>query len=147
MATDAQDDPFRAAGLLIGSEPGKVFLAKRSPWTAEPSTWGIPGGCCHVGEDSLAAAVRECREEFGSVPPFVVKRSTSWKGPKGFVYVTFVVVVTPETRAAWKPVLNDEHQEAGWFDLDRTPVPVHQGVKDALTSLAKSGLTKSGQVR
>lgn len=140
MARDALDDIRRAAGLLIGCEPGRVFLARRSSQVAAPGTWGVPGGCCHVGEDLIAAAVRECREEFGSVPPFRQVRATRWEtSDRAFAYTTFVVLVTHEVAAAWRPVMNPEHDQCGWFDLDKLPLPLHDGVRDALLALRAQG--------
>ena len=65
-----QEDRSRAAFLLMRSphpENGKMhyLLQKRDDGTG----WGMPGGTTHVGEHPLVAAIRECTEEIGDLPP------------------------------------------------------------------------------
>ena len=46
---------------------GKVLLTRRAPEKSAPGTWENSGGAVKAGEDSLAAIVRELREETGIV--------------------------------------------------------------------------------
>lgn len=54
-----------AAGLLAVSPTGSVLLQHRVGWSHFGGTWGLPGGARHVGETSLAGALRETHEETG----------------------------------------------------------------------------------
>ena len=54
-----------AAGLLAVAPDGAVLLQHRVGWSHFGGTWGLPGGARHVGETSLAGALRETREETG----------------------------------------------------------------------------------
>lgn len=66
--------PPRAAGLLLhrGDGPAlEVFIAHMGGpfWRRRPRAWSIPKGEPAAGEDDLAAALREFREEIGTDPP------------------------------------------------------------------------------
>lgn len=54
-----------AAGLLVVDPEGAVLLQHRVGWSHFGGTWGLPGGARHVGESSLAGALREAHEETG----------------------------------------------------------------------------------
>jgi 8-oxo-dGTP diphosphatase len=54
-----------AAGLLVVAPDGSVLLQHRVGWSHFGGTWGLPGGARHVGETSLAGALREAHEETG----------------------------------------------------------------------------------
>ena len=47
---------------------GEYLLTKRSPGKGFPGMWETPGGSALAGEGSLAAALREVREETGLMP-------------------------------------------------------------------------------
>ncbi len=134
---DPEDDPDRAAGLLLGSD-GRIFLALRSRICSHPGTWAIPGGSAHRREGLLDAAVRETREEFGSCPPFRVARTTTWsRGP--FTFATFFALVHPEDARRWRPVLNEEHVDSGWFRPTALPSPIHPNLADVLGKFLGTG--------
>jgi 8-oxo-dGTP diphosphatase len=54
-----------AAGLLAVAPDGAVLLQHRVGWSHFGGTWGLPGGARHLGETSLAGALRETQEETG----------------------------------------------------------------------------------
>lgn len=54
----------RGAGAIVLDDTGRLLVVQRlRPPGA--GLWSLPGGKCEPGEDSRAAAVRECREETG----------------------------------------------------------------------------------
>ncbi|RIX27637.1 NUDIX hydrolase [Amnibacterium setariae] len=54
-----------AAGLLVVAPDGSVLLQHRVGWSHFGGTWGLPGGARHLGESSIAGALRESHEETG----------------------------------------------------------------------------------
>lgn len=57
---------LRAVGMWIVNSSGQVFITKRSPEKRyAPNKWENPAGHVMSGEDSLAAVLREVKEETG----------------------------------------------------------------------------------
>lgn len=54
---------LQLAGCLIENAEGKILLLHRN--TPERKQWETPGGKIEEGENSIAAAVREVKEELG----------------------------------------------------------------------------------
>lgn len=56
-------DTVHAVGTIIENEKGEMLLLKRHKNDPEGETWGLVGGKIDKGEDAIAAAVRETKEE------------------------------------------------------------------------------------
>ena len=101
-----------------------LYLVRNDP--KHPDSWGLPGGKIELGESIMAAMVRECEEEIGSMPDYIklmpLEKFTSADG--GFVYNTFFCVVANE----FSPRLNDEHSGYAWIDSGTWPKPLHPGL-------------------
>ena len=119
-----------AAGALVVSErTGRFLIAHRAKGTLQPGTWGTWGGAIDAGETALDAVVREIKEEtayasdpIDILPLYVFEHET------GFRYSNFLVVVDQE----FKPILNWEMQQYGWFDFGDWPGPLHFGLNQLL---------------
>jgi 8-oxo-dGTP pyrophosphatase MutT (NUDIX family) len=101
-----------------------LYLVRNDP--KHPDSWGLPGGKMEPGESIMAAMVRECEEEIGSMPDYVklmpLEKFTSSDG--GFVYNTFFCVVENE----FNPRLNNEHLGYAWVNSGTWPKPLHPGL-------------------
>ena len=101
-----------------------LYLIRNDP--KHPDSWGLPGGKMEAGESIMAAMVRECEEEIGSMPDYIklmpLEKFTS--ADNGFVYNTFFCVVDGE----FSPKLNDEHLGYAWIDSGTWPKPLHPGL-------------------
>jgi 8-oxo-dGTP pyrophosphatase MutT (NUDIX family) len=79
------------------------------------------------------AALRELEEETGYRGVVNVERASLdvTRSPSGLVYWSFGGKVPREFR----PKLNAEHTDAGWFSVDALPAPLHPGVVRLLVRL------------
>ena len=115
-----------AVGIWFYSQSTNRYLYLLRNDTKHPDSWGLAGGKIESGESIMAAMVRECEEELGSMPDYVklmpLEKFTS--ADNGFVYNTFFCVVTDE----FKPILNDEHLGYAWIDSGNWPKPLHPGL-------------------
>ena len=113
-----------AGCIVMARSTGRILVGFRSEEVVEPFTWGCWGGAIDDGESPVEAALREVREECGypggaSAEPLLVFRSGSFR------YSNFLVTVDEE----FHPSLNRETSDAGWFELDHLPSPLHFGLE------------------
>lgn len=117
---------IKAAGFLFEYK-GTVLLLKR----AEDGLWGFPGGHVEAGETDREAAERECVEEMGAFPEGKVKWSVRQRRDD-VEYTTICSVLN----APFKPVLNEEHTEYRWFNVNALPDNCHPNIFDAVARLS-----------
>jgi 8-oxo-dGTP pyrophosphatase MutT (NUDIX family) len=98
------------------------LLLRRSPTSGNPNSLGLPGGNADPEDnnDLLATAIREATEEMGAPPPHIVLDSFLTRRGKRQQkhYTVYLAELSPETKAAWKPELNEEHTAFYWVPLD-----------------------------
>lgn len=122
--------PRQAAGITcIAATTGRILLLRRSVYVTEPGLWSCPAGRLDAGEGPLDAAVRELYEEAGYAGPVTVHGH--WKDGEFHHFAA----VTP---TQFRPRLNWENDEAGWFGAERLPAPLHRGMVGFLIWLARS---------
>lgn len=119
-----------AAGILLVAPTGRMLLLRRT----DDWTWALPGG--HVEQTDAAppyAALRELQEETGYSGDVDMERASLdvTRSPDGLVFWTFGGRVSREFR----PRLNFEHHDAGWFAADQLPRPLHPGVRHLFARL------------
>jgi len=144
----------RSAGLLLyrrpagGLEvllvhPGGPFWQKK-----DLGAWSIPKGEFADGEDALAAARREFREEMGREVAGPFAPLTSVKQPGGKIVHAWAVegdfdprLLTSNTFSLEWPPRSGRHQEfpevdrAAWFDLDEARRRINRGQAPLLDEL------------
>jgi predicted NUDIX family NTP pyrophosphohydrolase len=149
----------RSAGLLIFRHapdglqvllvhPGGPFWARK-----DEGAWSIPKGLVEDGEDELAAARREVKEEIG----LTVEGECRWLGeyrqPGGKRVLAWFVedrqgfepskLVSNMFQMEWPPrsgKLRDfpEVDRAGWFDLETAAVKILKGQNPMLEDLHRA---------
>lgn len=118
-----------AAGVMLVAPDGRVLLLRRGPNdTSYPGHWNLPGGKCDAGEAPHDTAARECREETQLSPDTLtlVRQETT---PRGWTYHTYMSRV-PE--AVEPQLLDGEHDDHVWADLNKLPRPMHPGLQRVL---------------
>ncbi len=136
------------------AHPGGPFWRNR-----EEGAWTIPKGVLEPGEEPLAAAIREFREETGVQPrePFIALGSIRQKGGKTVLAWAWEGnadpdrIVSNESRMEWprnsgRWITYPEIDRCGWFDYEvaaRLLNPAQVAFLDAVLGLA--GLGDAGQ--
>lgn len=138
MRTDV-DSRNIGSGLLFFWRD-QVLLVLRSFQVSHPFTWGTPGGMLQLSEidtpisdqAKLRSAIRECREEMGTIPQFAIFDQTTFQN-NNFQYTTFLCHLHPNT--IWNIKLNWEHIKYCWYLKNKLPHNLHPGVKYVIKSL------------
>lgn len=124
-ADDPDRDESRVAFLLVRApnEHGKMRYLLQ---LRRDGSWGLPGGHCDLGEGTWDAAVREAREELGTLPD--VQPSAVWtRAGDGHVVWTYLVDLPEMFAPPGEEGGLDETAGQGWFrrkdveDLDLHP--------------------------
>lgn len=102
----------KMASLTVRCE-GKLLLMLRSGAVSFPGTWASPGGSQDPGESGEHAARREFGEEAGALPLGCVLQ------PDGVLvdgpHTGLLIDAPADTPRRWRPVLNNENTDWGWF--------------------------------
>jgi 8-oxo-dGTP diphosphatase len=121
MATDPAIPPVRPQLAVSASifRNGKILLARRARQPGK-GFYTLPGGRVEFGESLVEALQREVREETGLV--IDVAGLAGWRevlpNPAAGIAGHFVIMSFAARWAAGEPVLNDELDDARWFDPD-----------------------------
>lgn len=121
-------NPMKEAAGILFKYANEVFLVKHSI----SKQWVTPGGMKEAGDKSLAdTAIRECREEVGTLPGYVEtgKYAITEDDTSGVRYKTFLF--EPQDKFA-PGALDEETEDAKWFSLDQLPKPLHPGLEAAI---------------
>jgi 8-oxo-dGTP pyrophosphatase MutT (NUDIX family) len=124
----------RAAVLIAITDrrdPGLLFTVRREHLRTHAGQIAFPGGRVDEGEDSLAAALREAREELGLDPALVepVGRLDDYRTVTGYVVAPVVGLIPPDL-----PIEPHEYEVADWFEAPLGFVldPAHQHLETAV---------------
>lgn len=95
---------------------------QRSAASLLPNTWQPVMGHVHDGEPAAAAALRELREETGTLPAAILGFWQLEEVNAFFLHAAECVMLSPgfAVRVAtdWSPVLNEEHTAHRWVRRD-----------------------------
>ena len=115
-----------AVGVWFYSISTNRYLYLMRNDSKHPQCWGLPGGKIEPNESIMAAMIRECQEELGSMPDYLklvpLEKFTSTDNI--FVYHTFFCSVVNE----FQPILNTEHVGWAWIQSGTWPKPMHPGL-------------------
>jgi 8-oxo-dGTP diphosphatase len=129
-----------AAGVLLwrGAGAAPEFLLLRN---ARHATWGFAKGHLEPGEDLIAGALRECREETGYVltPADLITGfadASFYRTPSGVLKrVVMFLAAAPASAAGF--TRSPEHDEHAWCGLDAAlSRVVHEELRRSLVRAA-----------
>jgi 8-oxo-dGTP pyrophosphatase MutT (NUDIX family) len=107
---------IHAVGIIFENAQGQILVLKRHPVNPEGVTWGLVGGKLEAGEDRIAAAVREAREEIGyAINSTQLQFITTYHWKREDINLTFEVFRLAHLPNSVVLTLNrDEHTEHLW---------------------------------
>jgi 8-oxo-dGTP pyrophosphatase MutT (NUDIX family) len=119
LRDDARFAPpdVRPAAVLIAvterPEPGVLLTHRPQTMRAHPGQVAFPGGKLEPGEDAVAAALREAREELGieARDVRVIGASDRFVTGSGFDVTPVLGLVPPDL-----PIRPDPREVSGWFE-------------------------------
>jgi YD repeat-containing protein len=140
---------YGAAGLLIrhkDPDDGKTryLLQKRAPHVDHGNTWSVPGGARGSNETPRGAAMRETREEIGSLPADLTHHHTVEDSHGGWSYHT--VIMDSPSRFTPRGNGATEHETAGTAWLTPKEIeglPLHPGFAKTWDKVRRSRVDKT----
>ena len=120
------------SGALFYTLDTKRFLFLYRKSSKRNNQWGIVGGTNESYESPWEGLRREIEEEI-SVCPDIIKTiplETFISTDQHFQFHTYLCVIEKE----FIPVLNSEHDGYAWVGFDNWPKPLHQGLRNTLSS-------------
>jgi len=132
------DHPKRSSGILFICQ-GRVLLVRRAHDEKHPNVWSIPGGHLKLARDGMPRdpwgnALREVREEMGSLPPGTGRATKKHRAitKRGKTYVTYIVELPPGAMK-WRPQLNPEHAAYRWCNPKQVKaLKLHPNLRNVL---------------
>lgn len=113
----------KVAGILIHYKD-EVLLFKRSNKVRYNGNWSVPGGHIEMNESSEEAAKRETFEE----TMLMISGPIEEIG----IYDDRFALFSKELDSKVEPVIDEEHDDWGWFKKDNLPSPVAPFVEDGV---------------
>ena len=94
-------------------EPGLLLTVRREHLRTHAGQVAFPGGRVDPGEEAVAAAIREAKEELGLDPAEVeiIGELDDYRTVTGFVVTPVLGVIPPDL-----PLAPHEHEVADWFE-------------------------------
>lgn len=130
---------YGAGILFVCLEDSTLLLAKRSRVSTFPRLWAVVGGAIEKDEEPYECALREVKEELGSLPDEMIgPLETSQFANESIDYITYIMEVPLESKKKWNIKLNHEHEDFRWFSMNYLPDRMHPGVVYTITDLVHS---------
>lgn len=109
--------PIATVGGLVFAPDDTALFVRTAKWSG---TWGVPGGKIDYGEASVAAFLREIREETGleATDPELLLVQDAIEEPEFFRPRHFLLLNYRAKTRSKEFKLNHESLEAGWFGLE-----------------------------
>ena len=132
MENNPVKDQIVCSGALFYAKSTKRFLLLQKSRGKHQGTWGLVGGTNLQNENPWQGLQREVQEEIGFIPEIIktIPLETFVSNDKVFNFHTYLCVIDSE----FVPELSDEHCGWAWTTIDNPPKPLHQGLRNSLSS-------------
>jgi len=114
------------AGILIYYKD-EVLLFKRSNKVRYNGNWSVPGGHIEMNESPEGAAKRETFEETMLMISGPIKEIG--------IYDDRFALFSKELSSKVEPVIDEEHDDWGWFNKDNLPSPTAPFVEEGINTI------------
>jgi 8-oxo-dGTP pyrophosphatase MutT (NUDIX family) len=130
-------DKIVCSGALFYTISTQRFLLMYRKNGKRSNQWGIVGGTNEGVESPWEGLQREISEEIGFIPETkkIIPLETFISNNGKFEFHTYVCIIDNE----FMPQLNDEHNGYAWVSFDNWPKPLHQGLRNTLSSRINRG--------
>lgn len=120
------------SGALFYAKSTKRFLLLQKAYGRHIGHWGLVGGTNLHHENPWQGLQREVIEEIGFFPDTIktIPIETFVSNDNVFNFHTYLCLIERE----FIPELSNEHLAWAWSTLEFTPKPLHQGLKNSLSS-------------
>jgi 8-oxo-dGTP pyrophosphatase MutT (NUDIX family) len=121
------------SGGLFLSQDTKRFLFLQRTSNKTLGIWSIVGGKKEPQDQTLIDGLnREISEEIGHIPKIkkIIPLELFISKDLNFQYNTYILLVDKE----FIPILNFEHSAYAWCNFNAWPTPLHQNLKQTLSS-------------
>ena len=90
--------------------------------------WNVPKGHIMIGEETLEGAIREFTEETQIVLNGIPELANTYKKDNGGTFYLYLLKGTKK----FKPRINHEHTDWGYFNMNNLPEPIDDWVKEVI---------------
>ena len=120
------------SGALFYALDTQRFLFLHRTHGKRSDLWGLVGGTNEESETPWDGLCREITEEIGSIPDIkkTIPLETFVSDDDHFNFHTYICIIKDE----FIPKLSNEHVGYAWCALDKWPKPIHQGIKNTVSS-------------
>lgn len=132
METRVIADRIVCSGALFYAKSTRRFLLLQKARGKHEGTWGLVGGTTIEGETPWQGLQREIKEEIGYLPEIIktIPLETFVSNDNVFNFHTYLCVIDKE----FIPTLSEEHSAWSWAIMDRSPKPLHQGLRNSFSN-------------
>ena len=116
----------KVAGILIHYKE-EVLLFKRSNKVRYNGNWSVPGGHIEMNENAEQAAKRETFEE----TMIMISGPIDEIG----IYDERFALFSKSLDSKVEPVIDEEHDHWGWFEINNLPSPLAPFVADGIGTI------------
>ncbi len=133
-----------SAVMLAVNDERQILLVKQFRLPAEQELWELPAGRLDPGEESLAAARRELREETGYSAATWKKLISFWPSP-GYLGEKMDIFVAKDLTEGKQELMDDERITLQWFGAAEVGKMIRHGdIQDGKTLIGYYAWLDSG---